>query len=77
MNFSYMKKVSKLLSLILVLVLMSTLFAGCWKKDTTPEDTSGPGLNLNLSDTPLPIHRHSRRRRSPLLTRIWQPSSVR
>ena len=51
MNFSYMKKVSKLLSLILVLVLMSTLFAGCWKKDTTPEDTSGPGLNLNLSDT--------------------------
>lgn len=51
MNFSYMKKASKMLSLILVLILMSTLFAGCWKKDTTPEDTSGPGLNLNLSDT--------------------------
>ena len=53
MNFSNNRKFSKLLSLILVLVMMTTLFAGC-KKTEEPEDTSDAGLNLNLSDTSTP-----------------------
>lgn len=50
MNFSINRKFSKLLSLVLALVMMTTLFAGC-KKTETPEDTSDAGLNLNLSET--------------------------
>lgn len=49
MNFSKNRKFSKLLSLILVLSLMTTLFAGCKKQDI-PEDTASAGLNLNLSE---------------------------
>jgi len=49
MNFSNNRKFSKLLSLILVLTLMTTLFAGCKKQDL-PEDTEEAGLNLNLSE---------------------------
>ena len=52
MNFSKTAKFSRLLSLILVLVMMTTLFAGC-KKDNTPEDTEG-SLNLDLSGTSAP-----------------------
>lgn len=48
MNFSINRKFSRLLSLILVLVMLTTLFAGCWKKDPTGESTE-PGLNLNLN----------------------------
>lgn len=53
MYFSNNRKLSKLLSLILALILMASLFTGCMKKDIA-EDTSEPDLNLNLSDTPEP-----------------------
>ena len=53
MYFSNNRKLSKLLSLILALILMASLFTGCMKKDSA-EDTSEPNLNLNLSDTPEP-----------------------
>ena len=53
MNFSNNRMLRKLLSLILVMVLMTTLFAGC-KKNDEPEDTSDPGLNLNLSGSSEP-----------------------
>lgn len=52
MNFSKKCKFSKLLSLILVMVMMTTLFAGC-KKNNTPEDTSGSGL-LDLTSSSAP-----------------------
>lgn len=53
MNFSKHHTLSKVLSLILVLTLMSSLFAGCKKEDpsaNTSSDTN-PGLNLDLSNT--------------------------
>lgn len=50
MNFSKNHKFCKVLSLILVLILMSTLFAGCKKEDSEPQNTSGSGLNLNLNN---------------------------
>ncbi len=49
MNFSINKKVSQVLSLILILVMVTTLFAGC-KKNNQPEDTQEASLNLNLPD---------------------------
>lgn len=49
MNFSSKNKLSKVLSLILVLVMMTTLFAGCKKDDASGETTEG-NLNLNLSE---------------------------
>ena len=51
MSFSLNTKFRKILSLILVLVMMATLFAGCGKKNEQPEDTSEAGLNLNLTET--------------------------
>ncbi len=45
MNFSKHNKLSKVLSLILVLSLMLTLFAGC-SKDDSADDTSSAGPNL-------------------------------
>jgi len=52
MNFSVNTKFRRILSMILVLVMMTTLFAGC-KKNDEPEDTSEPGLNLDLTpETP-------------------------
>ena len=53
MNFSKTHKFSKLLSLVLVMAMMTTLFAGC-KKNEAPEDTSNPGLNLDLTGTSAP-----------------------
>ncbi len=47
MNFSINPKLSRTLSLVLALVMMTTLFAGC-KKAPAPEDTSEPQFNLNL-----------------------------
>ncbi len=48
-------KLSKLLSLILVCAMLCTLFAGCKKEDDSTEpETSGSGLNLNLSDPETP-----------------------
>lgn len=49
MNFSKTKRISKILCLIAVLVLMSTLFAGC-KKDPDPTgESTNSELNLNLN----------------------------
>ena len=48
MNFSINRKFSRLLSLVLVLVMMTTLFAGCKKKNST-EDTTEPNFSLNLN----------------------------
>lgn len=48
MNFSNYRKFSKLLSLILIITLLCTLFAGC-KKEEDPSDSTPntvPGLNL-------------------------------
>lgn len=53
MNFSPKNKFSRLLSLVLVLVMMATLFAGC-KKDGPTEDTTEPKLNLNLDESSVP-----------------------
>lgn len=52
MNFSNNRKFSKLLSLALVLIMMTTLFAGCKKDAPAPE--SEPGLNLNLNESSTP-----------------------
>jgi len=49
MNFSNTRKLSKLLSLFLVVVMITTLFAGCKKKEV-PEEPSNGNLNLNLSE---------------------------
>ncbi|MBP3684640.1 MAG: SH3 domain-containing protein [Oscillospiraceae bacterium] len=53
MNFSVNAKFRKILSLVLVFVMMTTLFAGC-KKDDQPEDTSEAGLNLDLTQNNTP-----------------------
>lgn len=48
MNFSNYRKLSKLLSLILILTILCTLFAGC-KKEEQPQNSTPntiPGLNL-------------------------------
>ncbi|MBQ7002116.1 MAG: SH3 domain-containing protein [Oscillospiraceae bacterium] len=50
MIFSINRKFSRLLSLILVLVMLTTLFAGCKKKNPA-EDPTDPGLNLNLNSS--------------------------
>lgn len=50
MNFSKHRKLIKVLSLIFVLILMTTLFAGCKKDDSTPGETGDSGPNLNLKD---------------------------
>lgn len=49
MNFSKNNKLSKFLSLLLVLCLMTTLFAGCMKKDDPADDTE-PGISLDMSE---------------------------
>ena len=51
MNFSKKKKLIKLLSLVTVLLLMTSLFAGCKKDDVIPESTEGE-LNLNINLEP-------------------------
>lgn len=53
MNFSKKHTLRNVLSLILVILLMGTLFAGC-KKNDEPEDTTGNHLNLNLSGNTTP-----------------------
>ena len=62
MNFSINRKLSKLLSLALVLIMMTTLFAGCMKK--APEPESEPSLNLNLDEPSA----HSETQTQPLET---------
>lgn len=51
MNFSKKNKLVKLLSLITVLILMTSLFTGCKKDDVIPETTEGE-LNLNINLEP-------------------------
>ncbi|MDO5152409.1 MAG: SH3 domain-containing protein [Eubacteriales bacterium] len=53
MNFSKNHTFRNVLSLILVVLLMGTLFTGC-KKNNEPDDTAGNNLNLNLSDNTTP-----------------------
>ncbi len=52
MNFSINRKLRKFLSLALVLIMMTTLFAGCKKDVPAPEDE--PSLNLDIPDSPVP-----------------------
>ncbi len=52
MNFSINRKLRIFLSLALVLIMMTTLFAGCKKDVPAPEDE--PSLNLDISGTTLP-----------------------
>ena len=51
MNFSNRKKLIKVLSLVAVLILMTTLFAGCKKDEPIPATTEGE-LNLNINLEP-------------------------
>ena len=53
MIFSVNTKFRRVMSLILVLIMMTTLFAGC-KKDEQPQDTAEPGLNLDLTQNNTP-----------------------
>lgn len=52
MNFSFNRMLRKSLSFALVLMMMTTLFAGCTKDAPVPE--TEPNLNLNLSDSTTP-----------------------
>ena len=52
MNFSINRKPSKMLSLALVLIMLTTLFSGCTQKAPAPETEPGLNLNLNESSTP-------------------------
>ena len=55
MNFSENHTLRKALSVLCVLSLASTLFAGCMKKnDSSSGSTTDPSINLNLSDTSAP-----------------------
>ena len=54
MNFSIKHKFSRMLSLILVLIMMTTLFAGCKKKDNLEDTLPNSGLNLDLTGTSSP-----------------------
>ena len=48
MNFSFNRTLRKFLSVALVLIMMTTLFAGCKK---TPAPETEPDLNLNLNES--------------------------
>ena len=52
MNFSFNRTLRKVFSFALVLMMMTTLFAGCKKDIPAPE--SEPNLNLNLSEDTTP-----------------------
>ncbi|MGM9550264.1 MAG: SH3 domain-containing protein [Faecousia sp.] len=54
MNFSNTCKLRKLVSLILTMLLMIGMFAGCKKDSGSTEPSTEPSLNLNLSDTSEP-----------------------
>lgn len=51
MSFSNTPKFRKLLCAALVLVMITTLFTGCFGSSEPEDDTSEPGLNINLSNT--------------------------
>ena len=52
MNFSNHKKLSKLLSLVLVLALSATVFSGCFGgKDEETQPETEPQININLDET--------------------------
>ena len=50
MNFSNNKKLSKILSLIAVMLLLVSMFAGCQKGDDTADTTESPSFDINLAD---------------------------
>ena len=52
MNFSFNRTLRKVFSFALVLMMMTTLFAGCKKDIPAPE--SEPSLNLDLSESTTP-----------------------
>lgn len=52
MNFSINRKLRRFLSLTLVLMMMTTMFAGCKKDVPVPEDE--PSLNLDIPDSSTP-----------------------
>ena len=48
---SFKKSHSRILTIVLVMLLLVSMLAGCEKEDTTPEDNSStPSPNLNLVD---------------------------
>lgn len=52
MNFSINRKLRRFLSLTLVLMMMTAIFAGCKKDAPVPEDE--PSLNLDIPDSSIP-----------------------
>ena len=52
MNFSSNRKLKRFLSVTLVLMMLTTLFAGC--KQNVPAPESEPNLNLDLSESTTP-----------------------
>ena len=52
MNFSFNRKLKRFLSVTLVLMMLTTLFAGC--KQNVPAPETEPNLNLNLSESTTP-----------------------
>ena len=51
MSFSNTTKFRKLLSVALVVAMIATMFTGCFGSSEPEDDTSEPGLNINLSNT--------------------------
>lgn len=51
MSFSNTPKFRKLLSVALVVAMTATMFTGCFKNSEPEDNTSEPGLNINLSNT--------------------------
>lgn len=51
MSFSNTLNFRKLLSVALVMAMVATLFTGCFGGSEPEDDTSEPGLNINLSNT--------------------------
>ena len=58
MNFSNLPKARKILSLILVMTMMVTLFAGCKKTETPPETTEAPNAGPSLIE-PTPTEKET------------------
>ena len=52
MNFSFNRKLKRFLSVTLVLMMLTVLFAGC--KQNVPAPETEPNLNLNLSESTTP-----------------------